>query len=140
MKGLSKEYSIEDIHEDAIEQLQKLQANGQLSVDDITVLTRTRTSEEVLDYAKQIIQDKNSTKVKEKLNGTVNVLTERLDRFQDAIDVLVRLAPSPMGIDVAGLLWGSLKFVLMVCGILLLLGSGFLLGSMLLRGTRSQEG
>jgi hypothetical protein len=108
-------YSLEDIHDDAVKQLQQLQAADRLSSQDLSVLTGTKSGVDVLEFAKRVVADRESdSKIKQKMDKVIGPLIERLKRFEGAIDALIGAVPKPMGADVAGLLWGSLKFVLLV--------------------------
>jgi hypothetical protein len=109
-------YTFETIHKEAVDQLKQLQSENRLSDQDLAVLTGTQSGEDVLNYARDVILkcDANS-KRREKIKRVLEPLILRLDRYDSAISSLVSALPSPFGANIAGLIWGSLKFVLMVC-------------------------
>jgi hypothetical protein len=109
-------YTFETIHKEAVDQLKQLQSENRLSDQDFAVLTGTQSGEDVLNYARDVILkcDANS-KRREKIKRVLEPLILRLDRYDSAISSLVTALPSAFGANIAGLIWGSLKFVLMVC-------------------------
>jgi hypothetical protein len=109
-------YTFETIHKEAVDQLKQLQSENRLSDQDLAVLTCTKSGEDVLNYARDVILkcDANS-KRREKIKRVLEPLILRLDRYDSAISSLVNALPSAFGANIAGLIWGSLKFVLMVC-------------------------
>jgi hypothetical protein len=81
---------------------------------DFNVLLNTRKAKDVLAYANStLVKDGKASKV-EKLKRVLEPLTQKLERFEIVIDTLISMAPKPYGVNVIGIIWGSLKFVLMV--------------------------
>ena len=113
-------YTFETIHKEAVDHLKQLQSENRLSDQDLAVLTGTKSGEDVLNYARDVILkcDANS-KRREKIKRVLEPLILRLDRYDSAVSSLVNALPSAFGANIAGLIWGSLKFVLMVCVVVL---------------------
>jgi hypothetical protein len=81
---------------------------------DFNVLFNTRKAKDVLAYANStLVKDGKVSRV-EKLKRVLESLTQKLERFEAVIDTLISIASKPYGVNVIGIIWGSLKFVLMV--------------------------
>ncbi|KAI9817428.1 MAG: hypothetical protein M1827_001037 [Pycnora praestabilis] len=51
---------------------------------------------------------------KHRMRVVVEPLVGRFERFSSAIDMLAQSSPQAMGVSVVGLIWGSLKFIIMI--------------------------
>ena len=49
-----------------------------------------------------------------KIGGVFKSLLERLSKFETAIDMLAQSSPQVLGLSLVGLIWGSLKILLVV--------------------------
>jgi hypothetical protein len=109
-------YTLADIYQDAIRQLQGLKDAGSLSAADYETLTETKEPKDILDTLQYAIE-KNATShadVKRRAQKVVEPLLLRLERFGSAIDVLAQSAPQAVGLNLVGLIWGSVRFLLVV--------------------------
>jgi hypothetical protein len=101
-----------------VKQLITLKADGRLSDEDYDIVTGTTRAEEVLELANASILKNTETdsKVKKGLKQTVETFVRRMERFGAAIDILVQSSPQILGLNLVGLIWGSMKFLLVVSG------------------------
>lgn len=100
-----------------IKQLKYAQSDAKFS-GEVAVLLGTQRAEDVLKYARDtiLIGSPDSTRAQkmQKMSRLIEPLMSKLERYDNAINALLGLIPSPHGINFAGLIWGSLKFALMV--------------------------
>lgn len=112
-------YDISDVYSDALQQLKDLRAAGRLNAADFEILTTTTRPDDAITLLKDVMlvaSNDQAKKKKPKIQGVVDALVQRLFKFESAIEMIVSSAPQVMGVNVAGLVWGSLKFVLIVSG------------------------
>lgn len=113
-------YTLEDIYEDAISQLRAFMDAGHLSPADYELLLKTEKPEDVLDTLQEVIE-KNATlhaDTKRRARNVLEPLLLRLERFSSAIDMLAQSSPQAMGLNLVGLIWSSVRFLLVVSKLL----------------------
>ena len=54
-----------------------------------------------------------------RIGGVFKSLLERLGKFEAAIDMLAQASPQVLGLNLVGLIWGSLKILLVVSSFLI---------------------
>jgi hypothetical protein len=89
---------------------------GHLSPADYELLLKTEKPEDVLDTLQEAIE-KNATlhaDTKRRARSALEPLLLRLERFSSAIDMLAQSSPQAMGLNFVGLIWGSVRFLLVV--------------------------
>ncbi|KAI9854314.1 MAG: hypothetical protein M1824_000407 [Vezdaea acicularis] len=112
----SPAFTLEEAYADAVAQLERLQQAGHLSLVDYNIVVDTRRPEELL----AIINDaatrsaKSHPDAKKRVQRVVEPLLMRLERFGSAIDLLAQCSPQITGVNIVGLIWGSVKFLLVI--------------------------
>src|SRR5580700_10626855 len=106
----------ESVYMDAMKQLGALRADGRLSHEDYEIVTGTTKPEEVLELVNTSIISNTGTdsKIKKRLKQTVEMFVRRMERFGSAIDMVVQSSPQILGLNLVGLIWGSVRFLLVV--------------------------
>ena len=109
-------YTLEDIYEDAINQLRACKDAGHLSPADYESLMKTEKPEDILDTLQEAIEKNVAlhTDTKRRAQSVLEPLLLRLERFSSTIDILAQSSPQAMGLNLVGLIWGSVRFLLVV--------------------------
>jgi hypothetical protein len=107
-------YTLEDIYVDAISQLRACKDTGHLSSADYELLMKTEKPEDILDTLQEAIEKNVSlhTDTKRRAQSVLEPLLLRLERFSSTIDILAQSSPQAMGLNLVGLIWGSVRFLL----------------------------
>ncbi|MCJ1305113.1 hypothetical protein MMC08_007927, partial [Hypocenomyce scalaris] len=114
----SSGYTLESVYADALKQVRDLRGAGRLSSAHYDTITGTSTPKDVLASVNDAILrhgDAKST-TKTRMQNMGESLRPRLERFGTAIDMLAQSSPQVMGVNLVGLLWGTLKFFVVVAG------------------------
>jgi hypothetical protein len=103
---------------DAVKQVSAMKANGRLSDEDYEIVTCTTTPEDALELVNTSILKNTEVdyKAKTRLKQTVEAFVRRMERFGAAIDMVAQSSPQILGLNLVGLIWGSMKFLLVVSG------------------------
>ena len=104
------------MYADALKQVRDLRGAGRLSSAHYDTITGTSTPKDVLASVNDAILrhgDAKST-TKTRMQNMGESLRPRLERFGTAIDMLAQSSPQVMGVNLVGLLWGTLKFFVVV--------------------------
>jgi hypothetical protein len=109
-------YTLEDIYEDAICRLGALRDAGHLSPADYELLLKTEKPDDVLDTLQEAIQKNAALRAdtKQRARSVLEPLLLRLERFSSAIDMLAQSSPQAMCLNLVGLIWGSMRLLLVV--------------------------
>lgn len=98
--------------------MKSARSDSRFSDEELAVLLSTQRAEDVLKYARDTMRtgspDSKRGQKMQNMSRLVEPLISKLERYDNAINALLGLIPSPYGINYAGLIWGSLKFMLMV--------------------------
>lgn len=106
-------FSLLDVHRDALEQTRRLVASGQLSEEDFRAITTTTDPHDVARVLTQTgTHERLGQSNLSRARRIMEPLVIRLERFTGAIDMLAQSSPAAFGVNLVGLIWGSLKFVL----------------------------
>jgi hypothetical protein len=103
---------LKTIHVDA---LKRLQATG-ISADDYKKV-ESRNLQNMFDSVTEAISQRNDlrgTAIADKLGRVFRSLLERLGKFETAIDMLAQSMPQIMGLSLVGVVWGSIKVLIIV--------------------------
>jgi len=114
--SLRSSYTLESIYVDALKQLDALKADRRLSEDDFKIVTTTTSPAEILDLVNKSIL-KNALAeptVKKRIVEVVEPLLLRLERFGAVIDMIVQSTPQIFGLNLVGLVWGSIMYLMVV--------------------------
>ena len=112
----SSSYTLESVYADALKQVKDLRDAGRLSSAHYDTITGTSTPKDVLASVNDAIlrhADAKST-TRARVQNMGESLRLRLERFGTAIDMLVQSSPQIMGLNLVGLLWGTLRFFIVV--------------------------
>jgi hypothetical protein len=108
-------YTLKSVYEDAILQLKELKDDGRLSQADFDMITGLSQPPDVLALiADKMRYTKSDSNKKQRLFQIVGPSLLRLERFCSAIDVLAQSSPQMLGLNLVGLIWGSLKLTIVV--------------------------
>lgn len=108
-------YTLETIYAGAVEQIKDLQDKGNISQAEVDLITRTTTAQQFFDYTKGQISSNASLSVhRSKTMETMQALLLRIKGFESALDMLAQSSPQILGINIVGLIWGTLKFVIAI--------------------------
>jgi hypothetical protein len=106
---------MKDVHAAALKQLEAHRDAGRLSPDDYKKIEGTTGLQDYLDSVDDAItQYAGVHRRAGRVPAVVRSLLQRLKRFESAIDMLAQSSPSVMGLNLVGLIWGSLKVLLIV--------------------------
>ena len=108
-------YTIDSIYKDALAQLDTTQGFGQLPAKYHEILTSTKIADDLLSCLD--LTDNSSTQntaSKGKLKKATASTVARLRRYSDAIDMIAQSSPQAFGVNVTGIVWGSIKFLLVI--------------------------
>lgn len=108
-------YDLELIYREAVDQLQSMRDTGQLSSVDYDMITSTsKPGEALLPMEKAIAKLSEQQLSSSRISASVVPLMLRLERFSAAIDMVMQVSPQLMGVSLLGLVWGSIRFLLVV--------------------------
>ena len=108
--------TLQNVHDDAIKQLQDAR---RLSPDDYRRIEGT-TLQDILVATDAVVARTTSVM---RIGGVFKSLLERLGKFEAAIDMLAQSSPQVLGLSLVGLIWGSLKILLVVSSFLIWLST-----------------
>ena len=95
--------------------LETLKDDGRLSQSDFDIIMRLSQPADVLaSISKKMQNIQSDLDKKQRLFKIVEPSLLRLERFSNAIDVLAQSSPQILGLNLVGLLWGSLKLIIIV--------------------------
>ncbi|KZP17459.1 hypothetical protein FIBSPDRAFT_26294 [Athelia psychrophila] len=87
---------------------------GQLSSADYDLITSTKPNEVLLPveaaHARSLETHLGASRIRE----SVDPLLQRLERFGEAMDKVVELSPEFMGVNILGIVWGSIRLMMMI--------------------------
>jgi hypothetical protein len=109
---LESPYTLKSIHDNA---LRRLEATG-ISPDDYKK-AESKSLQNTFDSVTEAISQHNDlqgTGIADKFRPVLNSLLERLGKFETAIDMLAQSMPQVMGLSLVGIIWGSIKVLLVV--------------------------
>ena len=115
-KTTTESYTLETIYNEVMEEVKTLHASGKLSDEYYSSLIQTKRPEDL----HLIVEEENKqrvegqTRVKRSLNNIVSSTVEKLERYAGAIDMIAQSSPQALGLNIVGLVWGSLKVLMIV--------------------------
>lgn len=104
-------FTLESVCADALRNFESLHVSGRLSKKYYDVLLRTTSPDEL------IINVGNSSGLQKdegRFEKVVDSTVARINRYADAIDMIAQSSPQAYGLNIVGLVWGSLKFLLVI--------------------------
>ena len=111
-------FALETIYTDALKKLHRLRDSNRLSQQDYEIITGTYNLQN-LDKLLQAAISRGNDKIrseseKKKVQGAMESILFRFERFGKALDMLAQSSPALMGINVLGFVWGSVRLVITV--------------------------
>jgi hypothetical protein len=109
-------FNLEDVYQDTLLQLQRMTVAGRLSQSEYDTVTQTQSPHDVIHTLQHALEVGSALlqSPKSRVHHVVEQLLLRLERFGSAIDVVAQSSPNVFGVNPVGLIWGALKFVLIV--------------------------
>ena len=115
-KTTTESYTLETIYNEAMEEVKALHASGKLSDDYYSNLISTKRPEDL----HLIVEGENKrrvegqTRAKRSLNTIMSSTVEKLERYAGGIDMIAQSSPQALGLNIVGLVWGSLKVLMII--------------------------
>ncbi|KZP13535.1 hypothetical protein FIBSPDRAFT_1049346 [Athelia psychrophila] len=100
----SGSYDLRSIYQGAIDQLQGMRDAGQLSSADYDLITSTSKPGEII----LPVGTANASRI----SAAVEPLLSLLEGFGAAMDLVMQFSPEFMGVNILGIVWGSIKFMM----------------------------
>lgn len=109
-------FTLETIYASAIKQIEDLRCSSKITQAEFEMVKQTTTPQQFLDAIKKQTKADNSLLVsRSKITEAIQPLLLQLERFGSAIDVLAQSSPQIVGVNLVGLIWGSLRLLIVVC-------------------------
>jgi hypothetical protein len=105
--SLPKPRTLQSVHDDTIKHLQEV---SRLSSADYQRIGCATLQEAPASVDNTVAQNTRGAKI----GGVFKSLLERLGKFEKAIDMLAQSSRQVLGLSLVGLIWGSLKLLLVV--------------------------
>jgi hypothetical protein len=106
--------SLEAVYKDAIDH--HFKKAGKFTAVEYDILTKTKRPQQILDVVETALKENGDKHpdMKRRAETIIEPLLQRLTRFEKCIDMIAQSSPQAFGLNVAGLIWGGLKFYLVV--------------------------
>lgn len=104
-------FTLESVYADALKQIESLHVSGRLSNEYYDVLLRTTNPDDLVTRVSNSSGLQDDDRCFEKV---VHSTVAKINRYADAIDMIAQSSPQAYGLNVVGLVWGSLKFLLVI--------------------------
>lgn len=122
-------FTLETVYADALDKLQGLRDSGRLSPRDYNIITGTHNLQDLnlllVNAAASTDEGSRSPSGMIRVRNLIESLLLRLERFGSALDMLAQSSPAMISVNVVGLIWGSLRFLITVSGCLIVYQSQF---------------
>lgn len=115
-KTTTESYTLESIYDEAMEEVKALHASGKLPDEYYNSIIHTIRPEDL----HLNIEQENTRRVEKQsrakriFNTVVSRTVEKLERYAAAIDMTVGSLPKVSGLNPVGLVWGSLKVLMII--------------------------
>lgn len=115
-KTTIESYTLETIYKEAMEEVKALHASGKLPDEYYTSIIHTKRPEDL----PLLVEEENKrrvesqTRAKRSLNTMVSSTVKKLERYAGAIDMIAQSSPQALGLNIVGLVWGSLKVLMVI--------------------------
>ncbi len=109
-------YTLETIYNEAVEEVKALHASSKLPDEYYTSIIHTKRPEDLHLIVEQehTRRVEKQTRAKRSLNTMVSSVVKRLERYAGTIDMIAQSSPQALGLNVVGLVWGSLKVLMII--------------------------
>jgi hypothetical protein len=104
-------FTLESVYADALKRIESLHVSGRLSKEYYDVLLRTTNPDDLITNVGNSSGLHNGGGRFEKV---VDSTMASLNRYADAIDMIAQSSPQASGLNIVGMVWGSLKFLLVI--------------------------
>ncbi len=115
-KTTTESYTLETVYDEAMEEVKALHASGKLPDEYYTSIINTKRPQDL----HLIVEEENKrqvvgqTRAKRSLNTMVSSTVKKLERYAGAIDMIAQSSPQALGLNIVGLVWGSLKVLMII--------------------------
>jgi len=117
MPSLDPGYTLEAIHRNAIQELRARKEGGSLSTSDFELIAQNSSFEDVVSQFNAAVGKCRDSEKKRRIPNIGHSVVHRLEKFGMAIDMLAQSMPEVVGINPVGIIWGSIRFILIVGGL-----------------------
>jgi len=107
-------YDLREVYEEATRELKIRKDNGHLTEADFDLITHATGIQDLMAQVRGIIVDRQQHIKGRRVLAIGDSLLKKLQGFGSAIDMLVQSVPDILDMGLVGLLWGSLRFFLLV--------------------------
>ena len=104
-------FTVESVYADARAQIERLRASAGASTRYFDILLQTTSPDDIISTSHSASSLQNKSGRFEKVVGSTMT---RIHRYTDAIDMIAQSSPQAYGLNIAGLIWGSFKFLLVI--------------------------
>lgn len=115
-RATTESYTLETIYDEAMEEVKALHASGKLPDEYYNIISGMERPEDL----HVIIEEENKrrvegqTRAKRRINSIVPSTVKKLERYVGAIDMIAQSSPQALGLNIVGLVWGSLKVLMII--------------------------
>ena len=115
-KITTESYTLETIYNEAMEEVKALHASGKLPDEYYTSIRDTKRPEDLhliieQEHTRRV---EKQTRAKRSLETVVSSTVKKLERYAGAIDMIAQSSPQALGLNIVGLVWGSLKVLMII--------------------------
>ena len=104
-------FTVESVYADARSQIERLRASAGASTKYYDILLQTTSPDDLISNLDSTSSLQSNSGRFDKVVGSI---VTKVNRYADVIDVIVQSSPEAYGLNIAGLIWGSFKFLLVV--------------------------
>jgi hypothetical protein len=109
-------FTLETIYADAVKQTEDLRLTNKITQAEFEIVEQTTTPQQFLEsIMNQANAKKSSVTNFPKMVAAIRPLLLQLERFGSALDMLAQSTPQIVGVNLLGLIWGSLRLLIVVC-------------------------
>ncbi|GAB1309888.1 hypothetical protein MFIFM68171_00098 [Madurella fahalii] len=110
----SPPFGLKDVYEGAVRELKTRKDNGDLSRSDFDLITRSTGILDLMSQVQDVIVDRQQHAKGRRVLAIGDSVLKKLQAFGSAIDMLVQSVPDVLDMGIVGLLWGTLRFFLLI--------------------------
>jgi len=101
-------FTLKTVYNDALREVTELHERGKLSDEYYDTIVNTKNTDDLLAPLKTKLEARKD------IAPIVQSALARLKRYGGCIDMLAQTMPQAFGVNIVGMLWGSLKFVIVI--------------------------
>ncbi|KAL8796201.1 MAG: hypothetical protein Q9195_001535 [Heterodermia aff. obscurata] len=104
-------FTVESVYADARAQIERMRASAGVSAKYYDILLHTTSPDDIVSNGDRTSSLQSDSGRFDKVVGST---VTRIHRYADAIDMIAQSSPQAYGLNIAGLIWGSFKFLLVI--------------------------